>query len=84
MEICREIDSYDNYSVSNFVNVRNDKTGKLLRSEINIHGYYYVNLHKDGKIKQSDVHRLVTEAFVNNIDDKNVSITLIIIDLITI
>ena len=40
--------------------------GKILKQSKNPKGYYYVNLSKDGKVKNTRVHRLVALCFVNN------------------
>ena len=41
---------YENYSVSNHGNVRNDKTGRILKFGSDRVGYLMVNLIKDKKI----------------------------------
>ena len=43
----RIIKDYENYSVSNFGNVRNNTTGRILKPGINGNGYYHVILCKD-------------------------------------
>ena len=47
----RVIKDYENYSVSNFGNVKNNTTGKILKPSNSSNGYYKVNLFKDGKVK---------------------------------
>lgn len=65
MEEYRKIDLNPNYSVSDLGNVRNDKTGKVLKPLDNGKGYVKVRLfygsHKD--YKHIAVHRLVALAF---------------------
>ena len=61
----RIIKDFENYSVSNIGNVRNNKTGKILKLK-NSHGYRTVNIY--GKFPR--VHRLVGIAFIPNIDNK--------------
>ena len=39
----KNVVNYDNYEVSSFGNVRNKKTGRILKP-VNIGGYYYVGL----------------------------------------
>ena len=51
-----------NYSVSNTGLVRNDRTGKVLKNQLNSHGYHVVSL---GKGNTKSVHSLVALAFLN-------------------
>jgi hypothetical protein len=66
MEEYRKIKGFENYSVSNYGNVRNDKTGKLFKAGVNAHGYKRVKL---GGIF-INIHRLVAQAFIQNPDNK--------------
>lgn len=53
------------YSVSSNGDVRNDVTGLLLSSNSLVgSGYTKASLHKDGQRKQTTVHRIVAEAFL--------------------
>lgn len=57
------------YEVSNLGEVRNVKTGKLLRPGIRhpnsrTGGYFFVNLYTDAGVKYVAVHRLVAQAFI--------------------
>lgn len=65
MEEFRKIELNQSYSVSNLGNVRNDKTGKILKPQSNGQGYLKVRLYNgsgdDYIIKP--VHRLVAYAF---------------------
>ena len=65
----RKIEGYDNYSVSNLGNVRNDKTGRILKSNPNSDGYLQVYLCKEGKKKIHSIHRLIGNAFIPNPDN---------------
>ena len=58
----------DNYSVSNFGNVINSKTGYKRKLCTNKDGYLYVHLWNDGESKYCLVHRLVGLAFVEGFD----------------
>jgi hypothetical protein len=58
------------YSVSDDGQVRNDKTGRILKPSLNSCGYLYVQLPVDGKLHLSLIHRLVCKAFVDNKDGK--------------
>lgn len=66
MEEFRIIEDYSNYSVSNFGNVKNNHTSKILKKHTNTDGYFTVILCKNGKWKQFRVHRLIALAFIPN------------------
>lgn len=71
MEIWKDIKDFEGkYQISNFGNVKNVQTEKLLKGSINALGYPYVYLRKDGKPKIKTIHRLVAEAFIPNPDNK--------------
>lgn len=65
-------DEYEMYEVSNFGNVRNIKTKKILKPSTDKNGYLYLGLHKEGKTKCHMVHKLVCELFIDNTDEKPV------------
>ena len=70
VEVFRSVDGYKNYAVSSFGNVKNTKTGRILKGR-NVCGYLQVVLYEDGLAKKSYlVHRLVAYAFIDNPDDK--------------
>lgn len=58
-----------NYEVSDLGEVRNIKTGRILKQKLR-NGYAAVNLSNDGKVTTYNVHRLVAEAFLSNSDKK--------------
>lgn len=65
------IEGFDGiYSVSNYGEVRNNKTGKLMKQRKNETGYLRINLTKNGKPKCMRVHRLVAQAFIPNPENK--------------
>lgn len=67
----RKVIGFNNYSVSDDGQVRNDLTGKLKNPTINKrNGYYYVDLYVNNKRTKRPVHRLVAEAFILNPDGK--------------
>ena len=69
-EIWKQIKGYEGYySVSNFGNVRNDKTNQLLTGDINTAGYRRVILYQPIK-KRYFIHRLVAYHFVEGFNDK--------------
>ena len=75
MENWKRIDDYPSYMVSDLGRVKNldymvkgkEKILKLWKTE---EGYLRVNLRKDGKQKKFSVHRLVAEAFIENVENK--------------
>ena len=69
-ELFKRIDEYDNYFVSNFGNIKNSKTNKILKPGTHTQGYKLINLCKNGKSKSFTVHRLVCNAFLENSDNK--------------
>lgn len=61
-----KVKGYENYSVSPEGQVRNDKTGRILRPRRQSQGYIQLHLCRNGKAVQHLVHRLVAEAFIPN------------------
>ena len=73
----KDIDGYDGaYQVSDLGRVRSLKYGKVrvLRPSKNDNGYLKTVLFKDGDRKQSYVHRLVAQAFIENDDETKIYI----------
>lgn len=65
------IEGFDGiYSVSNYGEVRNNKTGRLMKQRKTEKGYLRVGLTNNEKPKCMRVHRLVAQAFIPNPDDK--------------
>lgn len=54
------------YEVSSEGNVRNVKTGKILKPKNNRRGYLFVGLYKNGAVKYHYLHRLVALTFIPN------------------
>ena len=67
----RSIDGYINYQVSNIGRVRNSKTGKMLKQQLNKDGYYQVGLYCDSRHSMRRVHRLIANDFLEKHDDPN-------------
>jgi len=68
-EVWRSVKNYPSYSVSSNGKVKNNKFNKILKPDIK-RGYYYVNLSKVGRDRKFYVHKLVAEAFTENINNK--------------
>lgn len=65
-EIWKIITNYKNYAVSNFGNVKNIKTQKILKQTTDAYGYLTVGLYNNGKQKIKKVHRLVAMMFLHD------------------
>ena len=72
MEYYKVIEGFENYSVSNFGDVKINKTNKVMISTFDKDGYKSIKLSKDGKRFNKRVHRLVAEAFIPNPENKPV------------
>ena len=70
-EIWKTVKDFENYSVSSFGRVRNDKFNKIMKPSKNSEGYYVVGLCKNGKAKTHTIHRLVGITFLPNHDNKS-------------
>ncbi len=68
MESYKKIKNFKNYSISNLGNVRNDKTGRILKQYKKENGYMQVQMGK--KTIPQYVHRLVAKAFIPNVENK--------------
>jgi hypothetical protein len=72
MEVIEEwstIDNYDNYEVSTLGNVRNVKTGRILKPACK-GGYIFIVLCNKSKGITIPIHRLVAKAFIGNPENK--------------
>jgi hypothetical protein len=69
MEEWRPVSDFPNYSVSNFGNIKNNKTNRIMKLNIKS-GYYHVNLINNNKKGYLKVHRLVALAFIENSHNK--------------
>ena len=70
METYKVIKGFEGYSVSDHGNVKNNKTGRILKNCPNSRGYENVHLCKDQKRSTITVHRLVALSFLPNLDAK--------------
>ena len=69
-EMFLPIEGYENYFVSNFGNIKNSKTNRILKQNTHPKGYKLIDLSKNGIRKSFRVHRLVGKAFLENPDNK--------------
>lgn len=70
MEEWKIIEGFENYSVSNKGNVKNNKRNKKLKPQIDDQGYKRVKLYLNGKPYCKQIHRLVALAFIPNPENK--------------
>ena len=68
-EIWKDIPNYDNYQASNLGNIKNKKTGKILKPYKNTNGYLQVELWKNNKGKKIVVHKIIANTFLSNINN---------------
>ena len=61
-----KIKDYDNYSVNEIGEVRNDKSGRILKWRLDKKGYYRISLCKNGKVIYYLIHRLIALHFIPN------------------
>lgn len=59
----KDIVGFSKYEVSNLGQIRNKKTGRILKQAHQNTGYTIVSLRRDGRTISHSVHRLVMEAF---------------------
>ena len=66
----RDIKNYEGlYAVTSCGRVWSYRRQKFLTPSTNEKGYLYVSLYKNGKYKHYKVHRLVSEAYIPNLDN---------------
>jgi hypothetical protein len=70
VEIYKKVEGFENYSISDHGNVRNDKTGKVLKPTSNALGYLQVVLSENKTPQNKKLHQLVATAFLVNPDNK--------------
>jgi len=70
---CKVIAGYPDYTIStngDVTSYRRSKAGKVMKGGVHVQGYRQINLSKDGSSKTERLHRLVTQAFIPNPDNK--------------
>ena len=70
MESWKIIEGFENYSVSDHGNVKNNKTGRVKKIGITIYGYIRIGMQLNKVLHKKLVHRLVACAFVPNPENK--------------
>ncbi len=70
MESWKIIEGFENYMVSDHGNVKNKKTGRILKSRLDKYGYSRINVSGDGITRTKSIHQLVARAFIENTEDK--------------
>lgn len=65
MKEWRKIQSFTDYSVSNFGQVRNDETGRIMSLLVNQTGVVHVGLTKNRTLHKRSVSLLVAQAFLD-------------------
>lgn len=70
MEKWKNIKGFENYEVNDDGQVRNKKTGRILKPYDNGRGYVEVDLLINGKRTTKKIHRIVAEAFIPNPENK--------------
>lgn len=65
-----KIEGFDNYEVSNLGKVRNIKSGKVLKPQLNRNGYLMHLLYENNKQKHLYLHRIIAIAFIDNPEEK--------------
>jgi hypothetical protein len=67
----RSISGHVKYQVSNIARVRNERTGRIMKLNVNSHGYLFLTTTAaDKKTTNHKVHRLVAQQFIPNPNNK--------------
>lgn len=69
----KQLDKHISFSISDEGQLRNDKTGRILKPTIGKTGYWVVTIRPDGRKGKSyslKLHRLVAKAFIPNLENK--------------
>jgi hypothetical protein len=69
MENFKQIPGFENYGISPAGEVKNLKTGKILKNVINQRGYYKVDICNNKKYKTFKIHQLVAMMYLNHTPD---------------
>ena len=66
IEQWKPIDGFDNYECSDLGQIRNKKTGRILKHNLGKTGYCMVSLRQDGQTKSRNVHSLIAKTWLVN------------------
>ena len=69
-EIYKTLIEFNNYEISTFGNVRNIKTGRILKGQIDSNGYNIIDIYINNKRYRFKIHRLIAIAFIENPENK--------------
>ena len=64
---------YENYEVSDLGRVKNVKSSRILKPQLNSLGYFHVALWENKNKKQNMIHRLVLQTFLPIVEMKEVN-----------
>ena len=71
MEIWKNIKNYESeYQISNLGRIKSIRAGKIMKNVLDNNGYLICTLSVSGKRKKFAIHRLVADAFIDNIFNK--------------
>ena len=70
IETYANITSFSNYQVSTFGNVKNIKTGRILKPGTSSSGYLQVVLYDNDEKSTKMIHKLIANVFLENPEDK--------------
>ena len=69
-ELWMTVPNYENYEASNLGNVRNKKTGRILKPSMTKSGYMILSLRKENKTKCFNLHSIIALTWVDNDNPK--------------
>ena len=71
METFKKIEGFEDYSITDHGNVRNDETGNNRKPFLNQDIAYQLGLSEDKKVSMWRIYCLVCNAFISNPDNKH-------------
>ena len=69
-ELWMTVPNYENYEASNLGNVRNKKTGRILKPSMTKSGYMVLCLRNENKTKCFNLHSIIARTWVDNDNPK--------------